>query len=409
MSPLYWQSNTLHNHWLESKQDAAIIKQLLASSGSLDFPTYASGMVPASLLPSDAENKSGMGYAWIRDNAHVANALMENGETEKAAGIVRAILQITKKYESKLDNIISGATSADNVMDRPPVRVTGDTLDATGQWPNAQNDSIGYALWIIAKAMDGEIIALEEDDLRVLNKLVAYLSAIEYWQDKDSGHWEEDRAVHPASIGVVVAGLEELKTSRLAQYLDTNRVNGLIQQGREALNKLLSQDIPRDASILFLVEPLRVLDEAQSTAVVAMVEDALLREHGVIRYPNDSYWNANYRDHFALGDRTADFSDRLDERTQYNIPGHEAQWTLFDPLLSVYFSRHNQSDKARYYLERTLASFVEQGDRWAIPEAFFFEHGTWVANDHIPLLWSQANVLLALHQSHGQEAAGRVL
>ncbi|HMR72508.1 MAG TPA: glycoside hydrolase family 15 protein [Candidatus Saccharibacteria bacterium] len=400
MNTIEWRSSALHKYWLKCEKNPTTIKEMLFSSHSLDFPTYTSGMVPASLLPSDAENKSGMGYAWIRDNAHVANALLENGETRKAAGITKAILQIAIQYESTLDDIISGTASAENVMSRPPIRVVGDTLDATGQWPNAQNDSIGYALWIIAKTASREIVTLEEDDLRVINKFVAYLDKIEYWQDKDSGHWEEDRAIHPASIGVVIAGLEELKTDNLIQHLDVKRVNWLITQGRAALNELLSQDIPRDASLLFLVEPLHILDETQSTAIVTMVEETLLREYGIIRYPNDSYWSANYRDHFKIGDRTADFSGRLDERARHNIPGHEAQWTLFDPLLSVYFSRQNRPDKAHYYLERTLASFIEQDNHWAVPETFFFEHDAWVANDHIPLLWSQANVLLALNQSH---------
>ena len=397
MKPIHWQSDALRKHWLECEKDPRRIKEFLLSSNSLDFPTYASGMVPASILPSDAENKSGMGYTWIRDNANVANALLENGDIEKAASIAQAILQIALKYESMLDDIIFGKTSADDAMSRPPVRVVGDTLEATGRWPNAQNDSIGYALWIIAKASLSRVVTPNDDDLRVLNKLISYLDKITYWQDLDSGHWEENRAVHPASIGAVVAGLEELKRSPLARRLDIDKVDWLIHQGKDALDNLFSQGIPLDASLLLLVEPLRVTSDAQGTAIVAMIENELLRKHGVIRYPEDSCWNANYREHFRLSERTADFSDRLEERARHNISGHEAQSTLFDPLLSIYFLRQNQPDKALYYLERTLASFIEQGDHWAMPEAFFFEHDAWVVNDHAPLLWSQANALLALN------------
>ena len=42
----------------------------------------------------------------------------------------------------------------------------------------------------------------------MLTRLVRYFAAIRFWQDEDSGHWEEQRKVSASSIGTVVAGLE---------------------------------------------------------------------------------------------------------------------------------------------------------------------------------------------------------
>ena len=33
-----------------------------------------------------------------------------------------------------------------------------------------------------------------------------------------------------------------------------------------------------------------------------------------------------------------------------------------------------------------------------MPEAYYLEGGKYVPNDHVPLLWSQANLWLAVHQ-----------
>ena len=41
-----------------------------------------------------------------------------------------------------------------------------------------------------------------------------YFQAIRYWQDEDSGHWEERRKIEASSIGAVVAGLRELRLLR---------------------------------------------------------------------------------------------------------------------------------------------------------------------------------------------------
>ena len=60
-------------------------------------------------------------------------------------------------------------------------------------------------LWLYALlARDGHV-ALDEPALDVLALVPRYLAAIRYWQDEDSGHWEETRKISASSIGTVVA------------------------------------------------------------------------------------------------------------------------------------------------------------------------------------------------------------
>ena len=158
-----------------------------------------------------------------------------------------------------------------------------------------------------------------------------------------------------------------------------------------------------------MIEPLELITGSMAKKIVTNIERHLVGEVGVRRYKGDSYWGPDYREHFLMGARASDFSDQknMAARDKFLTPGSEAQWTLFDPMLAAYYAKqfitsHNQSDEqlAHYYLARSLAQIVEQnaeGRRsWRIPEAYFLENAAWVPNDHVGLLWSQANLLHAL-------------
>ncbi len=415
---IHWQSQKLHDRWISCGHDANKILDILQSSGSLPFPAYSSGLFPASALSQTLAQETGYGFAWIRDNCHIANALWQNGDTESAVRAAMSILEIFQQNRDKLDGIARGIFDPEDVMMRPPARVVGDTLAATGKWANAQNDAIGYALWFLSRLVDQKILEVTEADRSVLAAIVRYLDALSYWKDNDNGHWEEARKNNASSIGAVLAGLEALEHSRVfSSDTDTSStVTRLIDSGRKRLNEILPNEsisptgLERryDAALLFLVEPLRVVTDEQAHQIVADISENLLNHIGIARYPGDSYWSPDYRQHFGLGARTADFSEHSQDRDNFSQIGSEAQWTLFDSLLSVYWGRvfeHSHEPSAQqkqlWHLERSLAQFIDDPTRpgaWQLPEAYCLENGEWIANDEVPLLWSQANLLLALRQ-----------
>ena len=262
---------------------------------------------------------------------------------------------------------------------------------------------------------DGELLAL----------FALYFERIRYWEDEDSGHWEERRKVEASSIGTVVAGLRALrellaKNTALACRFGVREVtkdvlDGLIEAGEQTLATILPAECVQpdplkarryDAALLFLVYPLEVVDDAMSQRIVGDVLEHLQGEYGIRRYLGDSYWTADYKDKLPPEELTADVSERQEERDALARPGEEAQWCIFDPIVSViagrrYLCTGDPADLERqvHHLNRSLGQITgpdcPQGEL-RCPEAYYLEHGRYVPNDHVPLLWTQANLWLAL-------------
>jgi phosphorylase kinase alpha/beta subunit len=420
----------------------------LAEHGTFDFIPYASGLFPASALPSEKAEATGMGLAWLRDNAHVAHALYEAGRRKLALPVGQAMLTLLDAKREVLGAVVSGTDRTR----RLPVRVHGDNL-APDTEPRVQHDSTGYALWLTSRFIKDGALRVERRDLDNLAQTVRYLGAVEYWHDADEGHWEEDRRIHASSIGTVIAGLREARDLfAAAEYQHDIDIDHLIDEGRHALNAILHQGVTDraangddrterdqpypdnvhpdepvcqhfdefsiqhrgyDAAMLFLVEPLHVLDGAQAERAVNDIAQHLQRSIGVIRYEGDTYWGPRFPDLMSIEERTRFAEGRIDERNLkaagVAYSGTEAQWTLFDPVLSLYWGKRYLADgnlsHRRHqvrYLKRSLAQVVEtEHGTWLMPEAYYHEYDPkegnhWTPNDHVPLLWSQANLLRAM-------------
>lgn len=396
----------------------------LESAGALQFRPRASGLFAASDIADEAlAKKTGMGMAWFRDNAHVANALSERGrdnDIEQARGVGRAFLQILQANEQLL-----WEATRDPDAPRLPVRVQADTL-ANDSEQRFQNDSTGYSIWLPAKLMLQGLLRPTRDDLGIFAATARYLEAGKFWQQADEGQWEEDRQIHASSIGVAVASLGAVaKVFDAHDYRTDVDLPRLINRGRYALDTILAQygetpptgDYPGrqyDASHLFLVESLRMFDATPEIAAreVRRVEDKLVRSRGVIRYPGDSYYAPGFTEMLAPGERTSQAEGRLERRNTLGSDAErtqsEAQWKLFDSLLSSYWGRRYEVSKAMdhrrrqlHYLNRLLAQYIEvKGGGLRIPELDYKEKeiSPWTPNDHVPLIWAQANTLLALKQ-----------
>lgn len=426
------------------------LRETLKDRGALTFKPYPSGLFPASNLPVELGIATGMNMAWFRDNAHVANALFEAGETDLAAPVAKAELAVLHNCEHRLDAVLAGDTSI-----RLPVRVDGVTLENDTE-NRFQNDSTGYALWNIARTISGGHIRPTEADLAILAKTARYLERIEYWRTPDDGHWEEDARVQVASIGTVDAGLKAVHNLFVEQgYNPGLRVDLLAQRGEDAMYAMLEQGITDyvvsaleddaaypypsdirpdvlvanhfrnfshrsrnyDAAVLFLDQPLGVLSSYWADRVVSGIEEHLVRPYGVIRYPGDTYWMPRFPQFMGIGERTHAAEGRLEKRNQsaagVSYVSGEAQWTLFDPSLSVHWAANYQVSgdvanlgKQLTFLNRSLSQLVTKNGVLLAPEARYrdytpgdsevAEFDGWIPNDHMPLLWTQANLLRAL-------------
>ncbi|WP_036482215.1 glycoside hydrolase family 15 protein [Myxosarcina sp. GI1] len=389
------------------------------------FPTLDNGLFPAAVVSNSTEY-TGYAAVWVRDNVYVAYCHYLSGKTNIAVNNVRCLMQYIKKHRFRWLNIIDGKVDLAEVMQRPHVRFNGKDLSEIEQdWQQAQNDAWGYFLWFYCKLINDKAIEPTPEDLAILALFPEYFKAIAYWQDEDSGHWEEDRKISASSIGVVIASLQSFR-QLLIYYTESARdryqipiaielLDSLIQKGSKALAKILPAECiqpehPRryDAALLFLIYPLEILDSNTSDRIIADVTENLQGKYGISRYLHDSFWCRDYQQ-IPENIRTSISTEReqwLQERGRSLKLGEEAQWCIFDPILSaiygVRFHHTHQSEfltKQIYYLNRSLGQLTATDSKFGgfkCPELYYLKQDKYVPNDATPLLWTQANLLMAL-------------
>jgi GH15 family glucan-1,4-alpha-glucosidase len=393
------------------------LEAFLVERGVFRFRALGSGLFPAVQTGASA---SGYQNVWVRDNVFVAYAHAENGRLDVAVAVIRALATYFSKHLFRFDAVIAGTVDRNDPMQRVNVRFDGTALEELPQkWAHAQNDALGYFVWLFCTLASKRAFAVSGEDLVLLERFLAYFQAIRFWQDEDSGHWEETRKVEASSIGVVTGGLNALHTLlrtavALREAFGSTRIENAIrlaaelgERGRQAIDAILPAECAQpgkerryDAALLFLVFPIRTVDPAMADEIVSDVVNHLRGDVGIRRYVGDSYWCADYRELLSPQARSSDFSDDMERRDRLLKPGQEAQWCIFDPIVSAIhgdrYRRYGEAadlEKHVHYLNRSLAQITET---LQCPEAYFLERGRYAPNDNVPLLWTEANLWLAL-------------
>lgn len=410
---------------LQTVEETEQLISFLESQGTFSFPALENGLFPAAI----AHESTGYQSIWVRDNIHVAHALYAVGKEKPACKAMATLTDYFIKHRDRFDDIISGKYKPTEVMKRPHIRFDGNTLgEVDEKWAHAQNDALGYYVWFYSLLLIQGKLTPTRESLELLAAFVRYFEKIRFWEDADSGHWEEARKVEASSIGTAVAGLMTLK-----QYLDQSdnwshftfgkkqvsmeMVDELIQQGQTTLSEILPAECIQpdpiltrkyDGALLFLIFPLGLVQGEMAETIMEDVRTHLMGEAGICRYLGDSYWCADYKDMLSEDDRTSDFSEDQASRDKLLKPGQEAQWCIFDSILSViYGQRFLQTDKTedfekqRFHLDRALDQLTTHESSFGAyrcPESYYLEKGKYVPNDITPLLWTQGNLMMALHQ-----------
>lgn len=419
---------------LQTIEETDQVIAFLEYQDTFSFPSLDNGLFPAAI----AHESTGYQSIWVRDNIHVAHALFAVGKTEPAYKAVSTLASYFLKHRDRFDKIISGETSPKQVMQRPHIRFDGYTLgEIDEKWAHAQNDALGYFVWLYCSMLMQGALSATPESLELLAAFVRYFETIRYWEDADSGHWEEARKIEASSVGTVVSGLVALNA-----YLDqsdhwaglqhdqtpvtSEKLKSLIAEGQKALEEILPaeciQDDPLlarkyDGALLFLIFPLGLVKGQLADTILEDVRTHLMGDYGIRRYLGDSYWCADYKEVFSEDDRTSDFSDDQASRDKYLKPGQEAQWCIFDSIMSViYGQRFLESEqtadyeKQRFHLDRSLNQLTTSEcpfGPYRCPESYYLEKGKYVPNDITPLLWTQGNLMMALHQWKQTLAAGK--
>jgi phosphorylase kinase alpha/beta subunit len=361
----------------------------------------------------------------------------------------QALCKFFATQRHRIERIIADPSLKKNAMARPHIRFNGDTLTELPQkWAHAQNDALGYFVWLYARLVRSRRILHHEWDIETLLLFTRYFEAIEYWQDEDSGHWEEAPKVEASSIGTVLAGLRELREwtrdldgltglwnfrirARVREAFRESDLDRLIAKGEESLYRILPMECAQDqlgklrdydAALLFLVYPLNVVSDEMAAVIVSRTEDRLRGPIGIKRYIGDSFYCTDYETKIASlkDDPTRDFSTDLSSRNSLLATGGEAEWCLFDSIISVYYGREYErlqnagglGKRSEYgehllrrqseYLNRAAAQVTRADpprcEAFRCPELYYWEQGKLQTSKSTPLLWTQANLWTALEK-----------
>lgn len=427
MHPIVVQNEKLLPY-ITDRYDLAMVKRLrrfLDEQGTFRFTPLRTHLFSAAAVTRSSV-QSGYQHVWVRDNVHVSHAFYVTNRVRASIHIMSALMQFFTQHRHRFHDVIDGRVNRADPMSRPHVRFNGVTLQESKQtWAHAQNDALGYFLWMYCTLACKGVLKPSPDEVETLMLFARYFEAIRYWADEDSGHWEEVRKIEASSIGPVVAGL-----GRLREFLVRGRPNKganrsdraesfvkkLERRGRDELENILPYECIQkssakrrryDAALLFLVYPLEVVGDAMGARILNDVAGALEGLFGIKRYVGDSYWAADYKDKLDATQRTIDFSDNVEMRNKLLTPGQEAQWCLFDPIMSAAYGRRYQRTGRKdylhqqtYYLNRSLGQLTGKAkgvQEFQCPEAYYMQRGRYVPNDQTPLLWTQANLLVAIH------------
>jgi phosphorylase kinase alpha/beta subunit len=322
---------------------------------------YKTGLFSASAK----QLKSGYDKAWLRDNFYECLAFLVLKDYETVKKTYKTFLRIFEKHESKIDTAIQRKPQQKHEYIH--ARYHPETFDEFwDDWGNKQNDAIGAILFGIASLEDAGIKIIEtEKEKELIQKLVWYLKSIEYWQDYDSGMWEENEECHASSVGACLAGLKAIK-----KYVEVPKE--MITLGKATLNNLLPRESNKkfvDLALLSLIYPYNIVNKKQRDTILKDVEYLLLRTRGVIRYKDDRYYNKN-----------------LDGYSE------EAEWVFGLSWLAIIYEKLGNKTKAKFFLDKAIAVDTSKGQ----PELYY--SNSTKHNENVPLGWAESLFIIALHE-----------
>jgi len=324
---------------------------------------YESGLFAA------AKKTSITGYnkAWLRDNFYECLGFETIGDWKTVRKTYRAILEIFKKHEEKIDYAIKSKPKYrhEYIHARYHPKTFNEFWE---EWGNKQHDSIGCILFKIGELehVKGIKILKNKDDKRIVQKLVNYLASLEYWQDPDSGMWEENEEIHASSVGACVAGLKMVK-----KFTHIKVPAKLIKNGEKMLRKLLPRESKNkfiDLALLSLIYPYKVVTKKERDEILKNIEYLLVRKKGVIRYKNDHYYNKN--------------PDGYSE---------EAEWCFGFSWLAIIYNQIGNKKKTQLYEKKAIKTINAKG---VIPELYF--SNTNKSNKNSPLGWAESLFVVSI-------------
>lgn len=237
-------------------------------------------------------------YSWLRDGSFIAYAMDRVGEYESAEKFYRWVHQVIGKHHEKLVKLFekfnSGITPVSS--DFLPCRYTLEGEEVKDEWPNFQLDGYGTWLWGLSQHVErtGRRELLREFSTSI-DDTITYLQT--FWDHPNSDCWEENEdKVHPSTLACIHGGLSSINAYLQRQDIETvtKRIKNYLENEAILENRFVkyigSNSV--DASLLWLAVPFGVYspEHPYVTNTVKIIEERILHEGGVHRFPEDTYY-----------------------------------------------------------------------------------------------------------------------
>ena len=320
-------------------------------------------------------------YSWLRDGSFIAYSMLINEETDSCLKFLNWVDKTIQRYKFKVDKIAFRLANNQVLIpeDFLSARYTLDGIETQDDWPNFQIDGYGTWLWCLTeycrKTGDESLIKKYQDSIRTT---IDYLTMV--WKLPNYDCWEENgKQVHPSTLACVYGGIEGIN-----RFLKEKELSILSQSIKKFLLSNLTKDMrfPKyigsdsvDSSLLWLSVPFKTVkpDHPVMKKTVQAIESKLLKEGGVRRYPEDTFYGGG-------------------------------RWILLTCWLAWYYLKVGKIQKAEQLYEWTV---MQSDERGYLPEQVQIS----TSNQNIvrewekrwgkvakPLLWSHSMFLVLVRE-----------
>ena len=379
-----------------------------------------SGLLPASTANTVHGN---YGDAWVRDCVYsiqcvwglaIAHRRLHGGTTQRSweleqrvLGLMRGLLNSMMRQASKVERFKYSLDPLD-ALHAKYNSANGDQVVADDGWGHLQLDATSLFLLQLAQLSRGGLaVVRNRHEVAFIQNLVYYVARS--YRVPDFGIWERgDKGNqglperNASSIGMAKAALEALDGVDLFSFHGDGSVQVLVPQGAVVrLRRALQGLLPRESAS-------KEVDSACLSVIgypAWAVEERDLVERTVQRIRRELGGPYGYKRFRRDGHQTVveDVSRLHYERTELvNFEGVESEWPLFLAYEQLTACCEERWTDAHYWQERLRILQVERHGQQLYPELYLVPDSAVelerrapgsqqrLANDNVPLLWTQS-------------------
>ena len=379
-----------------------------------------SGLLPASTANTVHGN---YGDAWVRDCVYsiqcvwglaIAHRRLYRGTTQRSweleqrvLGLMRGLLNSMMRQASKVERFKYSLDPLD-ALHAKYNSANGDQVVADDGWGHLQLDATSLFLLQLAQLSRGGLaVVRNRHEVAFIQNLVYYVARA--YRVPDFGIWERgDKGNqglperNASSIGMAKAALEALDGVDLFSFHGDGSVQVLVPQGAVVrLRRALQGLLPRESAS-------KEVDSACLSVIgypAWAVEERDLVERTVQRIRRELGGPYGYKRFRRDGHQTVveDVSRLHYERAELvNFEGVESEWPLFLAYEQLTACCEERWTDAHYWQERLRILQVERHGQQLYPELYLVPDSAVelerrapgsqqrLANDNVPLLWTQS-------------------